>query len=760
MIFYANNVARGSNDVYTSPTFSPANSAVSINCLLFGSLAASLIAALASVVSLQWVADYDAAITRGGSSPQDRAKRRQFRFAGVVMWKMGGIIAALPLLLYFSVVLFFVGVIQWMLILNEMVGYVVIGGALTVALFYFSSTIVAVLFVSAPFTTPLSRWIYATYHLPYVIIHWIITMARIQAIPRWVEKRWRAYHIAHKREDSAVESRGNLKYQAMHWLAGQVSISEDSRRRLLLLVDQLLAWPSIQFESLEFKETPWIPILSFLAQRHKAALQSQTQTREEEQELALLVNCAALPGFSALITPTEKHDYDGNMDSDTYWSQYCVTADQSLAPIWRRFTDLVEPEAIFLLTRDLPVPSLVMKDEMKITLRLAKWRNSGNKPLEVWQTVFITPRTFSDNFFNACIIMLSRYLTANARRQSYMLSRGVLGRVIADIAKKAITSKISSFALTALVRSFEAAMYVRNDLNLPYHSSDACLQRPLHYGRKLQFADKEELVIHRKLVLLLARDIQGLPNSEHTRRLEELLAMVWAIPPEYPQFSLLQDPRWDSLARRYGQNCPLEALREEVARDWILYAGRSSEVAEVIVILTQIDPNGSQVGFRALSSGSRRSGKHMFLLLRLFDNLLCADPPFEPPESPAAILKSLCKVLQMHEDGMHGQQVPPSNSEFSLSEFKAPYFRAIAYRALGIKHINETMTGQDIQWSELTDEATRYIFWNMSARDAESLWQLRAWLIFDSSGHNFCELVTRLLEDALRRPTSLVRSGI
>jgi hypothetical protein len=33
-------------------------------------------------MALQLIADYDTAITRGGSSPEDRAKRRQFRHAG------------------------------------------------------------------------------------------------------------------------------------------------------------------------------------------------------------------------------------------------------------------------------------------------------------------------------------------------------------------------------------------------------------------------------------------------------------------------------------------------------------------------------------------------------------------------------------------------------------------------------------------------------------------------------------------------------
>ncbi|KIM31690.1 hypothetical protein M408DRAFT_20918 [Serendipita vermifera MAFF 305830] len=136
MIRFTNNAANGTHIPYIPSDFEAPLHAVTVNCLFFASLSTSLVAALASVVALQWVADYDAAITRGGSSPEDRAKRRQFRYTGVISWKMGEIIAALPLLLYFSVILFFAGLILWMRILHYTVGLVVAGGAGLAGLFY------------------------------------------------------------------------------------------------------------------------------------------------------------------------------------------------------------------------------------------------------------------------------------------------------------------------------------------------------------------------------------------------------------------------------------------------------------------------------------------------------------------------------------------------------------------------------------------------------------------------------------------------
>jgi hypothetical protein len=164
LIFFINNTANGTHTPYSRASFSPPSFAVSVNCLFFASLSASIVAALASVVSLQWVAEYDAAVGRSGSSPEDRVKRRQFRYGGMEKWKMKEIIAALPIFLYFSLVLFFSGLAQWMWNVHSTVGGVVLGGALLGGVFYLVTTLLAVVFPSSPFRAPIVRWIYVLLH--------------------------------------------------------------------------------------------------------------------------------------------------------------------------------------------------------------------------------------------------------------------------------------------------------------------------------------------------------------------------------------------------------------------------------------------------------------------------------------------------------------------------------------------------------------------------------------------------------------------
>jgi hypothetical protein len=93
LVQLTNNFGNGTRSSYELERFHAPPVAITVNSLFFASLCTSLAAraALVSVIALQWVADYDAAITRGGSSPEDRAKRRQFKYGKKGSLLIGGI---------------------------------------------------------------------------------------------------------------------------------------------------------------------------------------------------------------------------------------------------------------------------------------------------------------------------------------------------------------------------------------------------------------------------------------------------------------------------------------------------------------------------------------------------------------------------------------------------------------------------------------------------------------------------------------------
>ncbi|PVF96691.1 hypothetical protein CPB86DRAFT_498164 [Serendipita vermifera] len=300
LIFFINNTANGTHTPYSTPAFSAPSYAVSVNCLFFTSLSASILAALASVVSLQWIAEYDAAVSRSGSSPEDRTKRRQFRYGGMEKWKMKEIIAALPILLYCSLVLFFVGVAQWMWGVHKTVGGVVLGGILLGGSFYFITTLVAVVFPSCPYRAPIVRWIYISFHflfrsfscsshsqksgpkggvavapkfLPFtqVILTKLDYIRKAASnVPGYITTfpdRFRNLNIQERDQDYIISDDKSLINDSLAWLAQNISISRDSHHRLLLLAQEASKLDAEQQTSKQFKQIPWSEIFRLLGNK-------------------------------------------------------------------------------------------------------------------------------------------------------------------------------------------------------------------------------------------------------------------------------------------------------------------------------------------------------------------------------------------------------------------------------------------------------------------------------------------------------------
>ncbi|PVF96631.1 hypothetical protein CPB86DRAFT_798697 [Serendipita vermifera] len=318
LIFFINNMANGTHTPYSPTSFSPLPFAVSVNCLFFASLSASIVAALASVVALQWVAEYDAAVSRSGSSPEDRLKRRQFRYGGMKKWKMGDIIAALPVLLYFSLVLFFAGLTLWMWNINTTVGGVVLGCMVLGGVFYIVTTLMAIVFPSSPFRAPVVRWIYVLFHL---IFHLYASKVResgnesqtndseqpkrpllrflvdsLTQIWNTVTKfdTYRSFlvHIPsifyentiQKRDQAHIDAeKKSLISDSLAWLAQNISISNDSQDRLLLLADEASRLDQSQQTSKKFMEIRWGEIFDLLGTSYTQAAASRELNEDDER---------------------------------------------------------------------------------------------------------------------------------------------------------------------------------------------------------------------------------------------------------------------------------------------------------------------------------------------------------------------------------------------------------------------------------------------------------------------------------------------
>jgi len=584
MIFLTNNLANGSHNTaaYSPPNFEPTSLAITINCLFFASLNASLVAALASVVALQWVADYDAAIARGGSSPEDRAKRRQFRYSGVLSWKMNEIIAALPILLYFSVILFFAGLVLWMSGINSIVGSVVAGGAAIAVLFYGVTTTLSVIFVSAPFRTPLGRWIYSFVHRSFFFLYILLRALHIPFIPVWLEKLHLADTAHRKREDNELEGRHELAISALVWLANHLSISEDSYRRLLWLVDELPKLDPTHFTYSGFREAPWFSIFDLLGWINLKADPSEDISNEEMRAVATLARCYRISAIYDIIRPTESMMYHCDEHRFEYWSQYCGRK----GPQWSASSRPTSPNSMFLLLRDIPLPSQYTVKEMEFMIRLSRWRNSQQlKALEETPRPGTpNPLTPVDHSFET----IGRFLKANEKglwfsRDSKTLYMVTVGRIL----RLWITSdyRVTPVFLDSLRWRFESLLFHENEQEMQHV---ACLSRPYQYRKLLKEHKKEFGLLHYDFTALLARNLHAFSGSERVRRIKEVITMIWVAPVDrhIPESNIQEREGFESF---FDANSP-------IVKRWIEDSDEIRHILEILHHLATVQAEQPDIG--------------------------------------------------------------------------------------------------------------------------------------------------------------------
>ncbi|KAG8944024.1 hypothetical protein FRC03_002208 [Tulasnella sp. 419] len=132
-------------------------SAVSINATFFASLSFSLTAAFGAVTAKQWLNEYS---NTGVVKPLHRQGReRQAKFQGLETWHFRFIMNLLPALLQLSLLLFLIGLVEFLWILNWRVAAIQLAFTAAGVAVYVATIIIGVIVPTSPFQTPLSKYI-------------------------------------------------------------------------------------------------------------------------------------------------------------------------------------------------------------------------------------------------------------------------------------------------------------------------------------------------------------------------------------------------------------------------------------------------------------------------------------------------------------------------------------------------------------------------------------------------------------------------
>ncbi|KAG8839872.1 hypothetical protein FRB91_006730, partial [Serendipita sp. 411] len=328
IVFLMNDLANGTHRSYTPPKFQPPTRSILVNCFFVASLCLSIATALGAVLAMQWVTDYGAVTRRAGSTPDERVKRRHFRYQGEQDWKMDTIIGALPIALHLSVLLFFVGATLWMWDTHRSIfAVVVLCGALAV-LFYISTTTLAIFCPSCPYRTPLASWIYTLLHFLFIFL------SRFAWFAQWESGRDKSeakmeggtatdsqhdtssfrrlmigLHLRFgqpsliSRDDIYIRSPDKrLMLNSLVWLSNHISISLEVYRRLLVLINGFSSViDTVAEPSSVMPNVPWRDIFHVLGVVYKSFVKDLDLDEEAFTEFARQTHCLSQWGLKEIL---------------------------------------------------------------------------------------------------------------------------------------------------------------------------------------------------------------------------------------------------------------------------------------------------------------------------------------------------------------------------------------------------------------------------------------------------------------------------
>ncbi|TCD61978.1 hypothetical protein EIP91_007642 [Steccherinum ochraceum] len=142
--------------------FEPTPSTIRVNILWMLSLIVSLGCALCATLVQTWASRY-ARLIQSPATEYAQAQRRAYLFEGMNKSRLYDWVEFLPALLHISLFLFFAGLVEFLMPINDAVGRATLGIVLVIAAAYLLATLYNLVAWNSPFRTPLSSGFYWTF---------------------------------------------------------------------------------------------------------------------------------------------------------------------------------------------------------------------------------------------------------------------------------------------------------------------------------------------------------------------------------------------------------------------------------------------------------------------------------------------------------------------------------------------------------------------------------------------------------------------
>ena len=156
LIYQTQMMRNASLGPYVPADFSPPEHIVVVNALFYASLGVMLLAAFIAMLIKSWVREFDRGL-QAITIPEQRAKTREFRYLGMERWKLYWMVAALPMLIQISLLLFAIGLVLFLFYISKP-SFGVTTAIFGIGVIYYAiTTTISVFATSSPFHSPLSR---------------------------------------------------------------------------------------------------------------------------------------------------------------------------------------------------------------------------------------------------------------------------------------------------------------------------------------------------------------------------------------------------------------------------------------------------------------------------------------------------------------------------------------------------------------------------------------------------------------------------
>ncbi|KAJ7607927.1 hypothetical protein FB45DRAFT_391883, partial [Roridomyces roridus] len=184
--------------------FTPTIASLVCNALWFVSLSLSLMCALLATLVEQWAREFLHKTNRR-PSPVRRARIFAFLYFGLKRFRMHTVVDTIPSLIHGSLLLFFIGLVFFLVPVNSIIMYLMAGALLTFLLLYSILTILPVVYVDCPYRTPLSTPL------------WSLSRRAVAFLCQPTDMRHSIVTMAEATLDSAVQNTAKRDQRALKW---------------------------------------------------------------------------------------------------------------------------------------------------------------------------------------------------------------------------------------------------------------------------------------------------------------------------------------------------------------------------------------------------------------------------------------------------------------------------------------------------------------------------------------------------------------